>query len=576
MSAVRHEGLHTNEAQLALVSDRQPGNKEGGTGGKALRAGIQARTVDYTGPYMRLIQERLKQPDRYGIKLLQPTAAGALKILPPLGYIDQPANSFATKFVHMSWNKVRASMNAITWNREGRRCITGSNVGEFTQWEGRTFAFEHIIQAHETPIRTARFLHCGEYMLSSDDAGVVKYWKRHLDSVKAIQAHNEAVRGVCVSPTDLKFATASDDSTLKIWDFKRAAQEGTLRGHGGDVRWCDWHPSKGALASASKDNVIKLWDPRGGGDALATLQGHNATIMQVHWNLNGNWLLSASRDSLCKVYDARMLRELATFRGHAKDVICAEWHPIHEDLFVSGSYDGSLCYWLVSLPNGPQAAVQGAHDGQVLSMAWHPAGHLLATGGGDTTTKFWCRARPGDPWVDRARAEQEQGATTESGDSRGMAGSASAASDVIPGIPGIGDAGARRPPAPPLADPLAGPHGGGLPPPPAAPGFPPGWPPPPPPPRGAMPPGRHPGGPQWRGGPPRGGAGRGGPGFRPRALGPGPGPGRGGRAGGGPRIMRPQQAGAPAQFGAGSAQRPGAPSLPGPPPHYPRPPQQGR
>lgn len=39
------------------------------------------RTVDYTGPYMRLIQERLRLPDRYGIRLLQPTAAGALKVM---------------------------------------------------------------------------------------------------------------------------------------------------------------------------------------------------------------------------------------------------------------------------------------------------------------------------------------------------------------------------------------------------------------------------------------------------------------------------------------------------------------
>ena len=42
--------------------------------------------------------------------------------------------------------QVRASFNAVTWNQEGRRCITGTQVGEFTQWEGRTFAFEHIIQ----------------------------------------------------------------------------------------------------------------------------------------------------------------------------------------------------------------------------------------------------------------------------------------------------------------------------------------------------------------------------------------------------------------------------------------------
>ena len=67
----------------------------------------------------------------------------------------------------------------------------------------------------------------------------------------------------------------------QIWDFKTAKLEATLRGHGGDVKTCDWHPSKGVVASASKDNVIKLWDPRGGKDALATLQGHNASIMQA-------------------------------------------------------------------------------------------------------------------------------------------------------------------------------------------------------------------------------------------------------------------------------------------------------
>lgn len=57
-----------------------------------------------------------------------------------------------------------------------------------------------------------------------------------------------------------------------------------------------------------------------------------------------------------QVYDARMLRELATFKGHAKDVTAAAWHPFHEDLFVSGSFDGCLCYWLVSHPDGPKVA----------------------------------------------------------------------------------------------------------------------------------------------------------------------------------------------------------------------------
>ena len=30
-----------------------------------------------------------------------------MQMLPPAGYVGEPASSFATTFVHMSWNKVR-------------------------------------------------------------------------------------------------------------------------------------------------------------------------------------------------------------------------------------------------------------------------------------------------------------------------------------------------------------------------------------------------------------------------------------------------------------------------------------
>jgi polyadenylation factor subunit 2 len=55
-----------------------------------------------------------------------------------------------------------------------------------------------------------------------------------------------------------------------------------------------------------------------------------------------------------QVYDARTHKELATFRGHTKDVMCVAWHPWHEDMFVSGSFDGDLLYWLLSWPSVPQ------------------------------------------------------------------------------------------------------------------------------------------------------------------------------------------------------------------------------
>ena len=49
-----------------------------------------------------------------------------------------------------------------------------------------------------------------------------------------------------------------------------------------------------------------------------------------------------------QLYDIRMLKELASFRGHNRDVTYASWHPLHEELFVSGGHDGSMIYWLAS------------------------------------------------------------------------------------------------------------------------------------------------------------------------------------------------------------------------------------
>lgn len=100
------------------------------------------------------------------------------------------------------------------------------------------------------------------------------------------QAHKERCWCVSFSPSDLKFATSSDDSTVKVHDFLLSSCESTLTGHGGDVRWVDWHPSRGVVASASKDASVKLWEPRSASCA-ATLHGHKNGVLQVSECMKG-------------------------------------------------------------------------------------------------------------------------------------------------------------------------------------------------------------------------------------------------------------------------------------------------
>ena len=116
------------------------------------------------------------------------------------------------------------------WTPESRRILTGSTSGEFTLWNGLTFNFETILQAHDTAVRAFEFSHSGAYLASADQSGIIKYFQPNMNNLTAWTGHREAIRDLSFSPDDSMFATASDDSSIKIWSFEESREEKTLTG----------------------------------------------------------------------------------------------------------------------------------------------------------------------------------------------------------------------------------------------------------------------------------------------------------------------------------------------------------
>ncbi|CAL5400802.1 unnamed protein product [Camellia sinensis] len=287
---------------------------------KRIRKVGQRRAVDYSSTVVRYMQIRMWQRDSRSRKVLQPTPAAGIDMLPTVAFSDNPSTSFAAKFVHTSLNKNRCSINRVLWTPTGRRLITGSQSGEFTLWNGQSFNFEMILQAHDQAIRSMVWSYNENWMVTGDDGGALKYWQNNMNNVKANKfAHKESVRDLSFCRTDLKFCSCSDDTTVKVWDFARCQEERSLSGHGWDVKSVDWHPTKSLLVSGGKDNLVKLWDAKAGKE-LSSFHGHKNTVLCVKWNQNGNWVLTASKDQIIKLYDIRAMKELESFRGHRKDV----------------------------------------------------------------------------------------------------------------------------------------------------------------------------------------------------------------------------------------------------------------
>ncbi|CCC69435.1 hypothetical protein NCAS_0C04450 [Naumovozyma castellii] len=358
------------------------------------------RTVDVSSPFTRLYFYR-----KHGLSttpVIEPETSYSADILPPdtyKGHSNHRIINLACKFTHLSSNKVKHVIPAITWTPEGRRLVVATYNGEFSLWNGTSFNFESLMQAHDSAVSCIQYSHAGDWMCSGDADGGIKIWQPNFNMVKEFEnAHTECIRDISFSNNDSKFVTCSDDNVLKIWNFSNGQVERTLSGHHWDIKSCDWHPEMGLIVSASKDNLVKLWDPRSG-QCISTIIKFKHTVLKTRFQpTRGNLLAAISKDKSCRVFDIRhSMKELMCVRDEV-DYMTLTWNPINESMFTVGNYDGAMKYFdLLQDLEGPSHVIPYAHDKCVTSMAYNPAGNILASASKDRTIRFWTRAKPVDP-----------------------------------------------------------------------------------------------------------------------------------------------------------------------------------
>lgn len=217
-------GLHQSQSGYQQRTRQQNPNFERSTvdcNSSIIRT-LQSRVFDLPGTYLGSQGSYLS---------LQPNTEYMRDLVLPQSMLNNPSNAFCTHHRHTAVNREKYPIYCAMWTPEGRRMITGAQSGEFTLWNGLHFNFETIVTGHEASNRIMTWSKDGQTMITGDDLGQIKYWNPEMAMLHLIdiqtcpQAHTGSVRGLSISPMDLKFASCADDHFVKVWDYNTQACE---------------------------------------------------------------------------------------------------------------------------------------------------------------------------------------------------------------------------------------------------------------------------------------------------------------------------------------------------------------
>jgi WD40 repeat protein len=137
-----------------------------------------------------------------------------------------------------------------------------------------------------------------------------------------LTGHAFYVWSVASSPDRHTLASASLDTTIRLWDMRTRRQLGApLTGHKTSVRSVAFSPDGRTLASGSFDTTIRLWDVRTHDQLGAPLTGHTNAVRSVAFSPDGRTLASASDDNTIRLWDKILWRNVAELQAEVCNLV---------------------------------------------------------------------------------------------------------------------------------------------------------------------------------------------------------------------------------------------------------------
>jgi U3 small nucleolar RNA-associated protein 15 len=217
---------------------------------------------------------------------------------------------------------------------------TGARLQIFSH---RTRKLLKTITRFDDTAHSGEIRYDGRVVVAGDETGAIQVFDVNSRAIlKSWKEHKQPVWSTKWHPRETTtLMSASDDTTVKLWDLPGAESITTFRGHQDYVRSGAFMPGNGSnfLVSGSYDQTVRLWDPRASERAVMTFK-HTGAVEAVLPMPSGTTILASAENQIA-VLDVIAAKPLHLIKNHQKTVtaLCL---ASNGSRVVSGSLDGHM------------------------------------------------------------------------------------------------------------------------------------------------------------------------------------------------------------------------------------------
>jgi pre-mRNA-processing factor 17 len=247
------------------------------------------------------------------------------------GIRDAAFNNDGSRFAYASYDKV-----VKLWDTETGKVLAGLGAGSRAMFYCSVF--------HPDPDKQDVVLAgCG-------DKKIYQWDVRTGEAVQVYDYHLAAVNTVTFFDGGRKFASTSDDKTVRVWEYGIPVQVKLVADPGMHaIPATAAHPGGGFMVGQSMDNSLVTFATGERFKAVGkkTFKGHAVAgyACRPTFSPDGRFLVSGDGEGKAFYWDWKTTRVARTVQAHDGVCIDAAWHPTEASRMVTAGWDGNIKCW---------------------------------------------------------------------------------------------------------------------------------------------------------------------------------------------------------------------------------------